>query len=256
MNLIKAIYKRILSEKLRIQIIEFFRLMKAPLYYGDNFYCNVCDKSFKQFFPKGNFPRSNAQCPYCSSLERTRVLDLYLAKELDLYNQSNISVLHFAPESGLFKKINKIKQINYIDGDINPAYARYKIDITDIPYPDNSFDYIICSHVLGHVPDENQAIRELYRVAKSDAEVLVLSLLSACELTNEDASLTKPADRLQVYGEADLCRLHGNDFSNRLRAGGFKVDEIDYRLNFSSEIQQKYSLGDGRREKIFRCVKS
>lgn len=204
---------------------------------------------------KGNRVRLNAKCPFCFSLERTRVLDLYLDQELNIYKSENIKILHFAPEFALFRKLSKINHIEYIDADINPAYARNVIDITNIPFPDNYFDFIICSHVLGHVPNEQLAFIELHRVLKKDGIALILTLLSDKESTYEDDYILSPEDKLKSYGESDLCRLHGKDFATRIQLNGFIVETIDYRLNFSNEIQKKQALGNGEREIIFKCVK-
>lgn len=253
--MIKHIYKKLLREKTRNNIREFLSRLLSPVYYGDKFYCNCCNKTFRKFLSKGNVKRLNAQCPFCSSLERTRVLELYLNNELNIFESENKRILHFAPEFALFRKLRKIKNVTYIDADLNPAYARNVIDITNIPFPEKYFDYIICSHVLGHVPDESLAIRELHRVLKTDGIALILSLLSDAETTFEDNNIKTPDAKLKFYGEADLCRLYGKDFAKRLQANGFIVEEIDYRLHFSSEIQKKYSLGNGEREIIFKCTK-
>lgn len=253
--MIKKIYKSILSEKTRIRLRTSLQKCSSIYYRGNNYYCNCCSKSFRTFLPKGNIQRKQAKCPYCSSLERTRVLDLYLEKELDIYKHEASSILHFAPEAILFEKLKNINSVEYVDGDINTAYARNIVDATDIKYPDNYFDYIICSHVLGHVPDEPKAIREMYRVLKNDGVALIMTLLSDAKHTLEKDSIQSPDDRLKHYGELDLCRLHAHDFEDRIKAQGFKTQKIDYRTNFSSEIRKKQSLGDGSREIIFSCRK-
>lgn len=253
--MVKNIYKKLISEKWRIKIIYFFRKLISPIYFGQKFYCNCCNKQFKKFFPKGNIPRKNAECPFCFSLERTRVLDFYLANELKLYQQKNIKLLHFAPEHGLFNKLKKIKNIEYIDADINLAYARNVIDIVDIPFPDNYFDYIICSHVLGHIPDEKKAINELFRTLKINATALIMTLLSKNNSTFEDENIKTPEARLKHYGEDNLCRLHGLDFGKRLEFAGFEVERVDYRIQLSEEVRKKSSLGNGDREVIFSCKK-
>lgn len=253
--MIKGIYKKLLPEKFRINIR--FQLSKLTyfFYLGNQFYCNCCNKSFRKFLPKGNVKRENAQCPYCGSLERTRLLLLYLQNETGLFRKNAFKLLHFAPENALFS-IFKELNIEYIDGDINPAYARNTIDITAIDYPDNYFDLIICSHVLGHVPDEQKAIKELRRVLKSDGTALIMTLLNlSSKETYEDSEITTAKDKLAFYGEPDLCRLHGLDFGDRLQQQGFHVERIDYRGRLSKEVVEKYRLGDGQREIIFKCTK-
>lgn len=241
--------------KKEVLIKQLLQKITAPFYYGNNYYCNCCNKKFRKFLKKGNNSRPNARCPYCSSLERTRVLDFYIDRELNIYNSENIKILHFAPELGLFRKLRKVNNITYIDADINPAYARNVIDITDIPFSDDYFDYILCSHVLGHVRNEKNAISELHRVLKKDGIALVFTVLSSNENTFEDDSINTIESKLKYYGEPDLCRLHGKDFEKRLGAVSFYVEKIDYRLNLPDEIQKKHSLGNGKREIIFKCTK-
>jgi len=253
---VKTTFKRITSEKFRIRAIHKLGKLSSILYMGNTFHCNCCGKNFRKFLDKGIVKRPNAKCPYCFSLERTRVLDLYLNNELGLYKKNDIKLLHFAPEPSLFKKINAIKGIDYIDGDIHPDYARNKIDITDIKFTDDFFDLIICSHVLGHVPNEEKAIKELHRVMKPGGTALIMSLLDIdSKRTIEYEHVQSLEDRIKHYGEPDLCRLHGLDLKLRLQNGGFRTEMIDYRKEMSSELNIHLSLGDGRRELIFRCKK-
>jgi SAM-dependent methyltransferase len=253
--MIKKIYKKLLPEKIRIKIRLFSQKIISPLYSGNKYYCNCCDRSFKKFLAHGNKIRPNAKCPYCQSLERVRLLDYYLMNEVKFYQYQGINVLHFAPEACLFKKFSKLN-INYFDCDANPANARTVIDITNIGFGTDYFDIIICSHVLGHVPDEKKAISEMYRVLKPGGIALVMTLINPnSQSTLEDPSIQHPDDRLRFYGESDLCRLHGLDFEKRLSIHGFDVNVIDYRENFSKEQLIRFSLGNGERELIFRCEK-
>lgn len=254
--MIKQIYKKLISEKKRKEVRNFIKKAFVPLYYGKEFTCNCCKKSFRRFRTKGRVnPRKNAECPNCGSLERTRVLDFYLHDETNLYTKKGLKVLHFAPEQCLYNDLKQL-DIEYIDGDITPYFANYVIDITKIPYTDNYFDFIICSHVLAHVPNEEDAILELVRVLKSTGSCIIMSNIDQRALkTFEDVSIITEQERLKNYSEPDLCRLHGKDFQKRLEKGGFLVKEIDYRMHFTHEDQKKFQLGDGRRELIFKCTK-
>lgn len=254
--MIKKIYKQFLPESTRNNIRLFLQKIIYPLYLGNRYYCNCCGKTFRKFRSKGNQKRENVMCPYCLSLERTRVMDLFLNDELEAYTKSGLKILHFAPEACIKKKFLKNNTIEYIDGDINPNYADNIIDITQIQYPDAYFDLIICSHVLGHVPNEKLGIQEMYRVLKETGTALIMTLRDKnSPHTFEDENITDSADRLKYYSEADLCRLHGLDFADRLRKQNFKVKEIDYRLNVSKETQNRLRLGDGSREMVFKCTK-
>jgi SAM-dependent methyltransferase len=205
--------------------------------------------------PKGNMVRKNAKCPYCGSLERTRLLWFYLEKETDIFNKEHCKVLHFAPEWSLLSKFNQINSIEYIDADINPNFASHVFDIESIPFPNDYFDYIICSHVLGHVSNEQKAIEEMHRVLKLNGRALIMTIIDKNRaVTFEDASITGAKDRLKYYSEPDLARLHGLDFAQKL-SHCFNVEEIDYRKNFDENLQKRFSLGDGSRELIFNCSK-
>ena len=244
-----------ISEKHRRKIHIFLRQLNSLLLRGNNFYCPTCNQSFKKFLCKGNGieTRENSVCPYCASLERTRLLYLYLKNETQIFS-NNPKILHIAPEDAL--KNHFLKNPNYYDVDINPNYASHKMDITSINFEDNKFDYIICSHVLGHIINEQKAIDELNRVLKHSGVLFVLSLidLNAAHTVENDFNQT-PQQNLKAYGEPDLVRLHGLDFKQRLERSNQKIEVIDYRTNFSKNKNIKLSLGNGKRELIYKCVK-
>ncbi len=230
--------------------------LTSVFYRGTTYTCNVCNKSFRKFKSKGAVRiRKNAKCPYCSSLERTRLLLFYLQNETNIFTQKK-SLLHFAPEEGLYRLFKQTPTLHYVNGDINANYADEQIDITRIPYPDASFDYIICSHVLGYIPDELLAVKEMFRVLKPDGIALILTLVNKnAPSTYESPDVHTVKERLQHYTEPDVLRLHGTDIYDRIAKGGFIVEQIDYVSTFSEEIQRRYSLGNGERETIFKCTK-
>lgn len=253
--MIKEIYQKTFSEKSRLQLHTSLRKIKGMILGGDTFFCPCCEKSFSKFLSKGNGleTRSNAVCPNCGSLERTRLLFLFLRDESTIF-KGNPKILHFAPEEVLKEKL--ISNPNYADADINPNFASLQMDITDIKFDNLYFDFIICSHVLGHIPDEKKALSELYRVLKPGGELFFLSLMNPdSKQTFEDPTARTPQQKLLVYGESDLQRLYGQDFSERVSSSEITVERIDYRENFSSEERQRMSLGNGKREIIYRVVK-
>ena len=254
--MIKKVYKKLFSERFRIRCRLAREKLLSIFYIGKKYRCNCCNKSFRKFKSKGNWEvRKNAQCPYCGSLERTRLLLFYLQNETTIF-KNETSLLHFAPEFCLVPLLKKSDNLNYISGDINPNYADYQMDIMDIPYPDNSFDYIICSHVLGHVPDEGKAVREMSRVLKPSGKAFILTILDRKNpITHESKETDTPAKRLKEYSEPDLLRLHGLDFEKRLSDNGFDVSIIDYATSFENDVRERYSLGNKDRELIFKCTK-
>lgn len=235
----------------RISLIRFSGLF----YRGKNFKCNLCGKTFRKMMPHGNTSRANAKCPNCLSLERTRVLWFYL-KDQVLIEKTPLKVLHFAPEYGLKKVLLKLKNLRYTNVDLIPDLADEIADITHIPYEDKSFDLILCSHVLGHVPDEKKAIEELYRVLKPGGQVLVMTLIDwNMDHTFENNTFLTAKERLENFTEPDLVRLHGSDFAKRISNGGFNVETIDYVKHFGPKEKEYYSLGNGDREMIFKCTR-
>lgn len=252
--MIKQIYKHIIPERFRNEFIYFKYRVISVFYSGSKFYCNCCGKSFRKFLPHGIVVRKNAACPYCKSLERTRVLLFYLQNETDIFNNDK-SILHIAPEKQLEKLLRKSSG-NYISGDINPALAQEVVDITNIQYSTNTFDYIICSHVLGHVPDEQKAVREIYRVLKPGGLAIIMTVLGKnLAETYENNDIESSVDRIKHFGEPDLIRLHGRDFIERIKRPEVEVQEINYLQKFSKEEQERYSLGNNQRELIFQCIK-
>ncbi|MDR1676334.1 MAG: class I SAM-dependent methyltransferase [Tannerella sp.] len=255
--MIKRIYRLLFTEKRRIENRLLFNRMLSVFYRGNTYCCNCCGKSFRKFKSKGTalMKRKNAECPYCGSLERGRNLLFFIENETDILT-AQPAILHFAPEWCLWPIFKKTGNRNYITADINPDLADCPADITDIPFPDNRFDYIICFHVLGHVPDEKKAVEEMYRVLKPTGTALIATIIDPDNPhTFETDDADTPLKRLHCYSEPDLLRLHGTDFDRRLMQGGFKVEVIDYPSVLGEEMKKKYALGDGRRELIFRCTK-
>lgn len=255
--MIKKIARALLTERQRNELLIFLSQLKSLAYTGDTFYCNCCNKTFSKFLPYGNQPRTNARCPWCLSLERTRLLLCYLERETSVFPPGK-KILHFAPERMIRKKIRqKARRGDYIAADLNPALGDMVVDITKIPFPEEYFDYIICSHVLGHVPDEAKAIDEMYRVLKPGGEALVMTVIDLSNpATYENRDVTTPEERLVHYGEPDLVRLHGTDFGRRLQRANAQVEEIDYSLRLTEAERRRLSTGNRERELIFRCVKT
>lgn len=253
--MIKGLYQKIFSEKIRFEFNIKLRKIKGFFLVGNKFYCPCCQHSYSKFLKKGNglISRENAVCPNCGSLERTRLLFMYLKEETRIFHNSPY-ILHFAPEDILKSKF--IQNPNYYDADLNPNLARFQMDITQINFPDCYFDYIICSHVLGHVPDEKKALEEMYRVLKPGGQLFLLSLINIdSEQTFEDESATSENEKLHAYGEKDLERLYGNDFEDRIENDAVTVERVDYRNHFDAATRLRFSLGDGRRELIYVVTK-
>lgn len=227
------------------------RLISIPYILGNNRYCPICKKSSRKFATFGIVPRSEAQCMHCFSLERHRLVWIYLQRKTDLFDRVSKRMLHIAPEKGL-EKLFKIHLGNgYLSADLNNPKAMVRMDITDIKYPNDSFDVIYCSHVLEHVANDKKAISEFYRVLKSNGWAMILVPITV-EKTFEDPAVKTPEERLKIFGQEDHVRRYGPDFVERLTVEGFKVSEIrpsDFLLE--QEVNQMRI----RPEIIFICKK-
>jgi len=218
---------------------------------GDKVFCPICNFRFNSFAPHGSPIRKNSKCWNCGSLERHRLLYLYFRDRTNLFSDiSKISLLHFAPEKAFYKIFSQKKYIEYVPCDLSPERYNYngkvkvrKADVTKIPFTDNSFDVILCNRVLEHVPNDTQAMAEMYRVMKKGGwGVITVPIDYNRENTYEDFTITTPAEREKAFGQHDHVRWYGKDYKDRLKNAGFKVTEDDYVRQFSIEELFRFGL--------------
>ncbi len=213
---------------------------------GNTYTDPIDGKSFKTFLPYGyGTQRNNVLSPSTLSLERHRLLWLYLINETDFFSAKK-SVLHFAPEQAFYKRFRKMKNLDYTTTDLNSPLADVKADICKLPFKDNRFDVIFCNHVLEHIPDDTKAMQELYRVLKPNGmAILQIPQDLNREKTFEDNSITDKKERAKIFGQYDHVRIYGRDYFNKLRSIGFKVEAVDYTSTLSDENITKYCLAQG-----------
>lgn len=252
-NITIAKIKKLLPVRIKNRIRTLRGFIYYIIYLGKGRYCPVCGKQFRKFGRSGVDQRNNVKCLKCGSLERHRLVWLYFTKMTDLFDGKPKKVLHIAPEFCFEKRLKEKIATGYITADFNDPGAMIKMDITDINYPDESFDVIYCSHVLEHVVDDISAIREFYRVLKKSGWAVILVPITG-ERTFEDFSIIDPDERLKVFGQDDHVRIYGRDFVDRLKKWGFKVKVIapsDF-LNNDEVLQMGISAGSGE---IYYCTK-
>jgi len=148
-------------------------------------------------------------------------------------------MLHFAPEPCLTKNFKN--SFEYLSADLDPRFAMTSMDITDIKFPEETFDVIICNHVLEHIPDDRKAIAELYRVLKKGGWAS-LQVPMRGEVTFEDSTITSPEGRQNAFGQNDHVRWYGTDYYRRLQETGYRTD-IYKKVDFISPADcKRYSL--------------
>ena len=221
---------------------------------GNKYFDPIDGSSFRKFLPYGyNKIRVNALSPSTFSLERHRLLWLYLKRETDFFSKK-IKVLHFAPEAAFIEKFKKLKNITYDTIDLNSPLADIKADICNLPISSDSYDFILCNHVLEHIVDDEKAMKELYRVLKKGGiGIFQVPLNMSNKQTYEDFTITDPKERNKAFGQYDHVRVYGMDFFERLEKVGFKVEKCEYTLKLSEEEKIKYCLP--KKEIIPVCVK-
>jgi len=256
MKFLLKLTKSVAPKKYHPKINEIYReryqVVRAIFYLGNKYLCPCCGWSFRKFLTYGAIPRSNALCPRCRALERHRLLWLYFKDQTNLFHD-NLRVLHFAPERVFENNFKLMRNLDYITADLDSRRAMVEIDITNILYEDNSFDVILCSHVLEHVPDDHKAMRELYRVLRSGGWAIFQVPIPRHDKTFEDFSITKPEDRERIFGQSDHVRVYGKDYKDRLEEAGFRVKVDDYVKRLGADKIKQYALmGD---EDISYCEK-
>jgi SAM-dependent methyltransferase len=248
---VKSVFKLILNtipRPILIRLSYVARPILALALRGNTFTDPIDGKSFRMFLPYGyGKQRNNALSPSTLSLERHRLLWLYLKNETDFFNASDKKkVLHFAPEQAFYKLFRNQKNIDYTTTDLFSPLADVKADICNLPFEDNSYDIIFCNHVLEHIPDDTKAMQELFRVLKKGGmAILQIPQELARETTFADDSITDQKKRAEIFGQYDHVRIYGRDYFDKLRSIGFTVVEEDYTNKISPELVEKYCLAKG-----------
>jgi SAM-dependent methyltransferase len=215
--------------------------------------CPICGGQFPEFRPAGRQQHPNSKCPQCGSKKRHRLQWLFLKQQTNFFT-APLRVLHFAPESFFSKAFAALPNLDYCSADIEPGRAMLTFDMTAIPDEIGTFDVILCSHVLEHVPDDQQAMRELYRVLRPGGWALIMVPIDPDrETTFEDPTVTDPTIREQLFNQRDHVRIYGQDVQARLEVAGFTVTPYRYAKILGPAATQRYSLK--RKDDIFFCTK-
>lgn len=245
----KNLFKKILNTIPRPILIRLSYVARPVLAFfmkGDTYTDPIDGKSFKSFLPYGyGNQRDNVLSPSTLSLERHRLLWLYLQNETNFFTAEK-SVLHFAPEQCFLKRFQKLNNLNYTTTDLESPIADVKADICNLPFEDNSYDIILCNHVLEHIPDDTKAMQELYRVMKPGGYgIFQIPQDLNRDSTFEDDSITDKKERAAIFGQYDHVRIYGRDYFDKLRNIGFKAEEMDYTAKLTDGEIERYCLAKG-----------
>lgn len=226
-------------------------------------YCPVCENDSTDFLPLSDyypenwqrygFPYSDAcemtpldtySCQCCGASDRERLYALWIKQQITQKTFfEGARLIHFAPEACLSKKIRELNFFDYATADLLMPEADHHIDITNMPFADEQFDFFICSHVLEHVDSDDAAISELYRVLKKGGRgILMAPIVVGLEKTLEDITIKDEAERWRLFGQDDHLRIYAHDdYVNKIQNHGFLVEQLN-QAYFGASVFQSLGL--------------
>jgi SAM-dependent methyltransferase len=244
------------------------RVLDVAPSLGLRYRCPFCHLRFRTLEPRGrDLPvyaelgvvgggLREAECPWCRSNDRERLLYLYLRRRTELF-RAPMRVLHVAPETRLRRAIAR-RQHGYETTDLNMPGVDFHSDLAALPRPEAAYDAVICSHVLEHVRDDRAAMRELHRVlAPGGWAVLQVPIASRAGQTDEEdpAAPVSRDERSRRFGDPTHVRLYAEtDYVRRLETAGFAVRAADALELLGARVVRRYGLVP--EEKIFLCTRA
>lgn len=233
-------------------------------YRGEKYVCPLCGKRYARFIPGGfDYPvlkeldvvgagfRENARCPNCDANDRQRLIFLFLSQNGFL--KKSLDVLHVAPEKQLQKVLKRINQKKYVSIDLDSTLAEYRMDIQRLNFQDESFDLIICSHVLEHVVNDRLAMREIRRVLRpGGTAILQVPISWKLSAIDEEPTLLDEKERVRRFGQIDHIRMYNEGgYLERLNESGFSVRVLPPTEIVDENLIQLYALNP--RESLYIC---
>lgn len=266
---LKAWAKALIPEKYRVLRYEWYETLRyypeLLLSLGFRFECPFCHWRFRRLRSAGfDYPVLNEKdvvgaschpddvCPRCMSNARERLVYRYLKDRTSVFS-GGLKLLHIAPEPHLEQTLRQVPGIQYVSADLAKTRVGVRLDVMMLPFRDDSFDLVICNHVLEHVDDDQVAMRELCRVLRPGRPALLqVPIGRALRETLEDPSAVTEADRIRRFGQRDHVRLYaGTDYLKRLEKAGFRVDRSRAVDCLGEETVKRYALI--REEPLFSC---
>jgi len=236
---------------LRNRMHRALRPVLRMVFFGFRHECPCCGARLSLLLSFAG--RANARCPVCLSLERHRWIWLYIRDKTDLLDGRPKKMLHVAPEPQMSRLFRRADCLHYLSADLNDPKAMVRMDITDIQFPDDTFDVIYCSHVLEHVPEDTKAIREFFRVLRPGGWA-ILDVPIKADKTFEDPTVTSPQERERLFGRHGHVRKYGPDFKDRLTRAGFSVTVDRSVRNLVDRDIRRYGLTEN--QDLFFCTKN
>ena len=237
------------------QLIEVLLAVRTLLFVGNKHVCPCCGWHLRAFTHGGTSfkVRHHGYCPRCNAKARHRRDWLFLQEKTNLF-RDDLRVLHVSPKYSLLRQLQKMENVRYTAVDLyTRPHMDIKMNLAATPLRSNTFDALICIHVLEHVKDDRSAMRELHRVLKPGGWALISVPVRFDQPTYEDPTITTAKGRREAFGEDSHHRFYGNDLTERLESCGFQV-QVDYGQDIDPQKMARYGLLDD--ENVFFCIKA
>jgi SAM-dependent methyltransferase len=207
--------------------------------------CNICKwqgRKFIDFHTGYDHVYREAVCPSCFSHPRHRSY-AFVLDEVFSRATGTLKVLHFAPEPQITQLLRRYPLVDYLSVDIDPERAMRKEDICRLSFQDDSFDVIICIHVMEHIDDDTKAMAEVFRVLRGNGIALLdVPIDWTRGDTYEDATITSPEARTKAFWQWDHVRLYGRNYGDKLAAAGFTVEQKRYIEALGMDAVRRHGL--------------
>lgn len=200
--------------------------------------CNLCGWH-GGYLQRGAFAHER-HCPRCKSANRHRVIAWYLAQSGLL--KRGIAFLHAAPEPPLRRLISEAIGSGYETCDLNRTDVDHRLDLQTQIVAERKYDIIMINHVLEHVPDDRAVLGNLLRMCKPGGVCLITVPMRPNGLpTDEDPSVTDPAERRRRFNQDDHVRLYGPDLVERIEQAGFSAAHLT-SADIPAELVERHAL--------------
>jgi predicted SAM-dependent methyltransferase len=226
----------------------FYKILTRLPILPRRYHCEICDKPVFAFIPLSKFYREQAKkygfpyqpadfetidpdhfyCPRCFSFDRERLFMFYL-KRHHRFNPGD-KLMEFAPSPGFARVVEKTFNVVYKTCDLFMPGVDFKLDIQDLGVLESeSYDFIICSHVLEHIPDDFRSMQNMYRILRKGGKaIMMVPVLKHTDAIDEDPECTDIAERWRRFGQDDHIRLYSRKvFVERLSRAGFRVEILN-----------------------------